>query len=176
MFVDKNEKLWQELSSIADDEGLLLYDIERFGDASLRVFISKKKQDAEVDEDPAESSKPREGFVTSDDCSRMCRRLMVMMTVEGPGFGLGTEPFIEVSSPGMNRHLRLADHFEQAIGKRVKVTIKGDAELEGIKPGAYIGTLEDFKENVVTVVEEGSGRRIQAPKEALRQAQIEFSF
>jgi hypothetical protein len=47
--------------------------------------------------------------------------------VDGTELGVGAEPGIEVSSPGLNRDLRLADHFSWSVGHLIKVVrVDGD--------------------------------------------------
>lgn len=150
-FVDQHDSLWQLLNDVASDEGLSLYDAERKGQL-LRVTITRRddltsgpQQVADVDgaqeiaSDELNASAAN-GGVTSGDCSRLCRRLMVLFRAEGPKYGVGEEPEIDVSSPGINRELRLERHFVEAIGQRVKVVLTEEA-LCGRRSPVLIGTL-----------------------------------
>jgi ribosome maturation factor RimP len=165
-FVERTESLWKELESVVSDEGLSLYDLERTGDGGLRVFVAN----------PA--SKPPSA--TSGDCSRVCRRLMSFFSVNGGELGLPEEPSIEVSSPGVNRHLRLPEHFSQAQGERVKLTVRGEISTESgetFKPGAVIGTLAEVIEaGKVSIREERTERCFGVALEQIAKAQVDFKF
>lgn len=162
-FVSKTEPLWLELSSITEDEGLRLYDLERVGDKSIRVFVFGA-----------------EGSPTSGDCSRLCRRLMTYFTVEGPNLGVGAEPEIEVSSPGVNRHLRLWEHFEGAVGERVRFGVRGEAVAlesgEAVKVGGLLGTLESAKEERLTLRDEKTKKDWKIGFDQISKANVEFQF
>lgn len=115
-YVDPGDKVWDFVSQIVEDEKMRLYDLTRPRPNALRIFVDKKKE---------EEGKVGSG-VTSGDCSAVCRRLMHAFVVEGEGLGLSAEPELEVSSPGLERELRLPMHFQDAVGAQVKiVTMQG---------------------------------------------------
>lgn len=170
-FVEKNDPLWVTLQEIVVDEGLLLYDIERFGSGQVRVFVTK-----EGSADPSgevATSDQAQGGVTSGDCSRVCRRLMVFLAAKGPDFGLTTEPELDVSSPGINRVLRLPEHFQGVIGERVKVISR-----PGVGDGgrSVVGVVCSFDGTTVRLKEEGSGAEVAFPLAEVKRASVEFSF
>lgn len=166
-FLGKSDTLWTELQSIAEDEGLKLYDVERYGAQALRVFVS---------------SASSESRTTSEDCSRLCRRLMNYFMVEGPKLGVGSEPEIEVSSPGVNRHLRLVEHFESAVGERVKLGVRGEVlpvsedKQEPVKVGGLLGKLERVETDSVVLSDERTKQSWQVPFEQISRANVEFKF
>jgi ribosome maturation factor RimP len=160
----KSETLWSELQAIAEDEGLRLYDIERYGAGALRVYVETLAADQKT---------------SSKDCTKLCRRLMTYFLVEGPRLGIGTEPEIEVSSPGVNRHLRLVEHFQGAVGERVKVGIRGELKEESgepIKIGGLLGKLESVTDEEVLVNDERTKRNWQVPMSQIARANVEFNF
>ena len=67
-----------------------------------------------------------------DDCSNVSSQLSAMLDVEDPIRG---EYNLEVSSPGMDRPLFTAAHFEQFIGQkcviRMKMPIDGQRKFTG---------------------------------------------
>jgi ribosome maturation factor RimP len=163
-YLIKSETLWNELQAIAEDEGLRLYDIERYGAGALRVYVTTSSTEQKT---------------SSQDCSRLCRRLMNYFMVEGPRLGVGAEPEIEVSSPGVNRHLRLPEHFQSAVGERVKVGVRGDLvgeEGKLVKVGGILGTLEAVSEQDVKLVDERTKQNWQVPFEQIARANVEFKF
>ena len=160
-FVSTTEKLWQKLEAVASDEGLCLYDLERFGTASLRVFVEKPKTSGER--------------VTSGDCSRLVRRLMSICMAEGPELGLIAEPQIEVSSPGVNRQLRLPQQFAGAVGERVKVTLVESAG--GSRAAApVVGVLSSLNGEVLEILDEATKQTEVLPLAAVGKAHVDFKF
>jgi ribosome maturation factor RimP len=170
-YLGKSDVLWSELQAIAQDEGLHLYDIERYGAQALRVFVSKSSAESRT---------------TSDDCSRLCRRLINFFMVEGDRLGVGTEPEIEVSSPGVNRHLRLREHFESAIGERVKLGVRGEVrpvdesspveEMPAVKVGGLLGTLDKVDTSSLILSDERTKKAWKVPFEQVSKANVEFKF
>lgn len=165
MFCEQNDKLWTTLADIAADEGLELYDLERRGPGGLRVYISKQR---------GADTESRQGGVTSDDCSKLCRRLMTFFMVEGPNFGLNTEPEVEVSSPGVNRELRLADHYAGAVGERVKIIFRN--ENGAITPAPLIGKLKAMDQHGIHVLNEMNSEECTVPLNEIKRAQVDFLF
>jgi len=137
-FVDIKSKLWETLSSIADDEQLKLYDAEMTGGNSFRVFVEGKNGES----------------VTSGDCSRLVHRLMVFFIAEGEKYHIGTSPEIEVSSPGVNRQLRLPEHFQTAVGSRVKIIPQDSSPIKHVA----IGELKSFIDGVVVVLDDSASK------------------
>lgn len=176
-FVDSSQKLWSEFASIISDEGLSLYDLERLGDGSLRVSVAKNGLEKPTEENTKENADQSlgQGGVTTRDCARVCRRLMTYLSVEGPQFGLPVEPQMEVSSPGVNRKLRLPEHFEDAVGQRVKIVWQQQKEGQPCSE-TTIGLLEIFKENCLSLIDESSGDRKDVLLNDVRKARVDFPF
>ncbi|MCB0324420.1 MAG: hypothetical protein KDD69_12645 [Bdellovibrionales bacterium] len=186
-YLEPGEPLWELLDRLVREEGLFLYDAERLGGNGVRISI-----DAQQPEDPhvtqgegtgGEASKER---VTSGDCSKVCRRLMVQLAVEGPAHGLPAEPVIEVSSPGVYRELRLPQHYRGAIGERVKVfqhaaggigngsTANGRAGKP--KGPVVIGVLRSFEDGAIVVIDEHTSEAVSFELGMVRKANVEFRF
>lgn len=178
MFVERSEDLWGAIADIAAAEGVAIYDLERVPNG-LRLSIDRVEQVSSSEgADLGEEIEARPERVTSEDCSTMVRRLMSYFSVEGNNFGVGLEPFIEVSSPGVNRQLRVPEHFESALGQRVKVSYveseddptrrKGIATLRGIlKARDAVG---------IVLHPENSETELHIPFGKLKRAQIDFDF
>ena len=163
-YLEQKDALWQAISSIAHDEDLLLYDVEKMGPAGLRVTIDKHSEEPRGEQ-------PREG-VRSEDCTKLCRRLMVYFAVEGPNFGLSLEPQIEVASPGVNRELRLPEHFLGALGERVKVVPNAAQASEG----PVVGLLQSFDDDGVKVIDEKTNEERVMPLSNIKRARVDFQF
>ena len=114
--INKHERIWQVLADIAEDEGLSVYDVDVANNGQLKIYIQSSGEQG----------------VTSDDCSKLCKRLMVYFTAEGDDLGIGSEPDIEVSSPGINRQLRLPQHFSGAVGENVAIVLTDNTALGGV--------------------------------------------
>jgi ribosome maturation factor RimP len=153
-YLRSDQPLWAELASIAADEGLELYDAEQFGPSQLRVFVDKKGE-----------------HVSSGDCSRMVRRLMIIFQAQGPQFGLTLEPEIEVSSPGVNRQLRLPAQFGASIGARVKIV---PVQREGLN--MVTGVLRSALEQSVEVEDEATGKLVAFNFADIKRANVEYKF
>ncbi len=179
-FVEETDPLWQEIESIVRDEGLYLYDFERLTGAQLRVAIAavpngephgKPGAEGVAADAAAEGEQPKRG-VTSGDCSRMVRRLMTFFKAEGHRWGVVEEPEIEVSSPGLARHLRLPLHFRGAVGEKVKVVC-----FRATPVGAVItGTLAACDGEQICIEPVGVSEQVCVPLGEVKKAQVEFSF
>lgn len=171
-YLTPDHPLWREVASIAQDEGLELYDLERSGGGSLRVYVDKPLQSGVGAENA--------GHVTSEDTTKLCRRLMVFFLAEGEGFGLGTEPNLEVSSPGVNRSLRLREHFLRSIGERVRVTFAGASALTAVENpvagSVAVGTLQGVDGDVATILDESAKAPLCFELGQVKRANVDFKF
>jgi len=161
VFLSRGEALWTALVAVAEDEQLEVYDVERTRQG-LRIFVERTAVESSDD-------KQLQAGVSADDCSRLCRRLMVYFSVEGDQLGIGAEPEIEVSSPGVNRHLRLKEHFVQVVGLRVKV--KG-----GEATRVVFGNLANVTDDTISVVEEQTKEMIEFDLSSVTEARIDYQF
>jgi ribosome maturation factor RimP len=109
-------KVMKMATEVAAREGCEIYDFDFIGagqNRALRVFIDKIGP----------------GGVAIEDCSNVSKGLNLMLDVDDviPGGAYN----LEVSSPGLERPLRTAPHFEKAVGLRVFVrTFAPFAELD----------------------------------------------
>jgi ribosome maturation factor RimP len=185
--LSNSDELWRELASIAADEGLLLYDLERAGSGALKVTIDRAKSTvcetertesengvSNGDQKNEKSTAMASTKVSSGDCSRFCRRLMTYFLVEGPRLGVSAEPEIEVSSPGVNRALRLPEHYSGAIGERVKISsVQPDAGIEKLP---LTGVLQTADTEKIVLKDERSKEEVSLRISSIRKAQVDFAF
>lgn len=128
---------------VALREGCEIYDIEFLGQVGgriLRVYIDKAATDGAA---PA--------HVSVDDCSNVSRGLNLLLDVEDivPGGAY----HLEVSSPGLERPLRTARHFERAVGQRVQVkTFEPMADLDSTLEEAARQKLGKAKQLEATLI------------------------
>ena len=114
---------------IVEQAGCTLWDVEYVKEAGewfLRVYID------------------REGGVNIDHCEAVSRPLSDLLDEVDPIQGSYT---FEVSSAGLDRVLRKAEHYELCRGKQVDVKLY--RPLDGRKE--YTGTLNGFADGNVTV-------------------------
>ena len=164
-FLDSDSEFWHELASLAASEGLELYDVERFADSGLRVVI---------DRSGTSSPEMTAERISSEDCTRFCKRLMVHFSVNGESFGLSSEPEIEVASPGINRVLRTSDHFRGAIGERIKVVWQ--ERVDKAPTNTTVGVLQEVLPSELSVLDERSGEPLRVVFEHVRKAHVDFPF
>jgi len=62
-----------------------------------------------------------ENGITVDDCAAISRQVSAVLDVEDPISGVYT---LEVSSPGLDRPLFTAEHYQQFIGSRIKCKLR----------------------------------------------------
>ena len=101
------KKKIQELTdSIAGQFAVDIVDVELSGSSRkplIRIFIDK------------------ENGVTLDDCGKFSRALSALLDVEDP---IPTAYVLEVSSPGLDRPLKVMRDFERSIGKLVRIVAR----------------------------------------------------
>jgi ribosome maturation factor RimP len=139
---------------LAEELGLTIWDVEYRGSGRrglLRVTVDR----------------PGEEGVTVDDCHRLSREISVLLDVEDP---IHHAYDLEVSSPGMHRHLRRAEHFAIAAGERVEVTLY--APIDGRKRFAGRLTTDDGER---LTLDTGEGE-IRFSRDQVSRAQIAPDF
>lgn len=65
-------------------------------------------------------SRPGHG-VTAEDCARVSRTLERWFEGEG---GIGRRYLLQVSSPGIERPVRFAEHWRRYVGRTVRMTVR----------------------------------------------------
>lgn len=126
----KTESIALELAKpIAEENGCFIYDVEFVKEGGiyiLRVYID------------------REEGVDLDVCEVVSRALSEQLDKKDP---VKQNYYLEVSSPGIERKLRLPEHFERYMGEKVDVglykAVNGSKQLT-----AY---LDGFNENEISL-------------------------
>ncbi|QDK37402.1 ribosome maturation factor RimP [Bdellovibrio sp. NC01] len=112
-------KVEQLAEQATKQEGCLLYDIEFVGAGkgrTLRLFIDKEQ----------------EGAISIEDCSNVSKALNVFLDADEeliPGGAYN----LEVSTPGLERHLVKPWHFKKAVGKKVYLKTTKALESAGVE-------------------------------------------
>ena len=101
MLLDRWENV---VSDIAGGMGYELIELELDESGLVRIFI-----------DIADNRRD----VSVKDCEMLTRQLLYQLPVENLAFER-----LEVSSPGIDRRLTKASHFERFMGSRIKISLK----------------------------------------------------
>jgi len=130
------EKLTGMLESTVEQLGYELADLELHtgANALLRLYIDSPNG------------------IKLEDCEKVSRQVSALLDVEEP---LTYEYTLEVSSPGLNRRLVKAAHFERFAGERVKVKLKRLFEGRRNFTAVLIGYVEPnvlLKEDQVDIL------------------------
>ncbi len=107
--------------------------------------------------------------VTVDDCSKVSYQLSGVLDVENP---IDVPYTLEVSSPGLERPLLTAAHFERYVGERVKVRL--DRPLDGRRN--FVGTVARVHDNTVDLNVEDEGKVVEIPLEWLSRGRLLVDF
>ena len=132
------QKVFPIIEPVCDSAGFELVEL-RFtneqGGWILRAYVDRK--DAE-------------GTIDLDDCERISRELSAVLDVEDP---IPQAYSLEVSSPGLDRPLRTAEHFRRHIGAEVKIAMAVPVQLEkGGERRNFKGPLVEVADDAVVVL------------------------
>jgi len=128
------ERVWKIAEPLVTNEGMEMVDVEfrrESHGAVLRLYLD------------------RSGGVSLDDLSRVSRQVGDLLDVHDVVPGAYT---LEVSSPGINRRLRRADHFQRYLGQRVRV--RTQAPLDGRR--VFLGPLTGVDADGITLLQDGT--------------------
>ena len=123
---------WREaIEATVAGLGFDLVDIERAPRGMLRIYIDRRSGHVYA---AGESE-----FVQVADCEQVTRQLQYVLEVEGLDYSR-----LEVSSPGLDRPLRVEADFQRFVGHEVSLTFKlpfqGRKNFKGVlqgEPGAW---------------------------------------
>ena len=101
--------------------------------------------------------------IAVDDCERVSREVAALLDVDDP---IPTAYTLEVSSPGFDRVLRTAAHFERFVGSRVFVELK--APRAGRR--RYTGMLQAV--NATGIELEVDKQKVEVPFDEIGKARL----
>lgn len=143
---------------VSQREGCRLYDIEFASHGKNRVLR------VYIDAEP--------GPVAVDQCANVSRGLSLLLDVQDIIPGGRYE--LEVSSPGIERVLRLPWHFKKAVGQEVKIiAFEPIAQLKG-EVRSLTSELVDCDENEGTFIYKGEP--VKVPFANIKKAQVVFNI
>jgi ribosome maturation factor RimP len=109
------------------------------------------------------------GGISHEDCERVSRELSPVLDVHDV---IPQAYNLEVSSPGLDRPLRTAEHFRRFIGRRAKVRLLEGLEGRRNFAGAIVAV--DGERNQVTL--DVDGKEYHLPLGDLDRANLVYSF
>jgi len=128
------ERVASLVAPLIEDLNADIYDVEQAG-GTLRVLLD------------------RPGGVDLELLAEATRRISRALDESDPVSGSYT---LEVSSPGLERKLRTADHFRRAVGQRI--TVKTRQGIDGER--RFTGLLESAEGAIATVVLDDGEKRV----------------
>ena len=139
------------IEPVCQSSGYELVDVDYTsspGGWVVRVYIDRSA------DSPAHSLEGGAGPIGLADCERLSRELGAVLDVEDP---LPHAYSLEVSSPGLDRPLRTAAHFQRYAGETVKITLAtpldGRKNFKGVLRGVDPAGVEDPAVNVLVEVD-----------------------
>ncbi|HYC54854.1 MAG TPA: ribosome maturation factor RimP [Candidatus Binatia bacterium] len=149
-------KIWAIAEPLAVERGLELLDVELAGSGSrqlVRIFLDSP--------DPSRA-------VSLEDCEAVSRRLGDALEAHEV---VRSNYMLEVSSPGLSRPLKKAEHFERVVGKKVRVRMRNDVDGQR----NFLGRLDEVAGGAITVTEE-SGKATRLVLAEVEKANLEYEF
>ncbi len=149
-------RLWKIIEPVCTGSGYELVELVLTQSPAgwvLRVFIDTPPPES----DPEATVGSDIGF---DDCERVSRELSAVLDVEDP---IDRAYNLEVSSPGLDRPLRKAIHFQRCLGQVAKISmLRGvdgrrnfKGQLVALEPPASGPADADTEDTIITVDVDG---------------------
>lgn len=157
MAIGSEQKIEIIAKDIAGECGVEVVDISFMGrgkHALLRIMIDK------------------EGGVTLDDCETFSKRFEGHLDVEGDISGPYT---LEVSSPGLDRPLKVQSDFERNIGKLMRIITKEKVANQSF----FVGRLREVSDSAIVLSigkKKGALENINIPFENISRARLEVEI
>ena len=147
-------RIWELAKPLAETQGVEIVDIELRREGSrggrvLRLYLDK------------------DGGPNMDDLSQVSRELSALLDVHDIVEGAYT---LEVSSPGINRPLKLPEHFQRFIGKTVRVRTRD--LVQGRR--SFLGPLLDVPAEKIAVNQDGA--RVEIPFAVIEKSNYEHDW
>lgn len=147
------KRIFEIAEPVAAEYGCYIYDVEyaKEGKARcLRIFADKD-----------------EGGISLDDCEAISRRMSDKLDSEDP---IKENYILEISSPGIERRLKTAEHFARYIGETVEIGLY--KTIDDAK--TIIAELRDFTDGKITIGLDGEEMSIMQSDTAYVKLHFEF--
>lgn len=149
---DMKKKITELADSLAGQYAVDIVDVELAGSSRkplIRIFIDK------------------ENGVTLDDCGKFSRALSALFDVEDP---IPTSYILEVSSPGLDRPLKVMRDFERSIGKLVRIVTRTKIDEQYV----FTGRLTRVEgENIILSFDD---KEMEIPFDQISRARLEIEL
>ena len=145
---------------VAASYGLEIFDVQYRREGSgmvLRVLIDRPGPAASAEES-----------VSVEDCANVSRDLSAILDVEDV---VPARYILEVSSPGLDRHLRGAADYARFAGRRAKLVMRQPVDGQSFFRGV-LGGLEAAD----VLIDADDGRRYRVPLSVITRANLEIEF
>jgi ribosome maturation factor RimP len=145
---------------VAASYGLDIFDVQFRREAPgmvLRVQLDR----------PGPAATPDDG-VSVDDCARVSRDLSAILDVEDV---VPTAYTLEVSSPGLDRPLRVGGDYERFAGRQAKIVMRERVDGQGFFRGKLGGLDGD-----AVLIDADDGKRHRVPLQVITRANLEVEF
>ncbi|MBS1126267.1 MAG: ribosome maturation protein RimP [Nitrospirae bacterium] len=149
---DMKKKIQELADSIAGQFAVDIVDVELSGSSRkplIRIFIDK------------------ENGVTLDDCGKFSRALSALLDVEDP---IPTSYVLEVSSPGLDRPLKVMRDFERSIGKLVRIVTRTKID------GQYVFTGRLTRVEGEHIILSFDDKEMEIPFDQISRARLEIEL
>lgn len=141
------------LMPILESNGFELWDVEYVKEAGnwyLRAFIDKN------------------GGITIDDCELVSRALSDELDKDD---FIEDAYILEVSSPGLGRHLKRPRDFEKSIGQEVEIHTYKPID----KQKEFFGILKSYDDNDIVIVDENE-EEMKLSRKEIAMIRLAFDF
>lgn len=148
------------IARVAEGFGLQIFDVQyrrESGGMVLRVQLDRPG--------PAATA---EDSVSVDDCAKVSRDLSAIFDVEDVIPGAYT---LEVSSPGLDRPLRVLDDYRRFAGRQAKLVMREKVDGQTYFKGRLAGV-----DDGAVVVDGEDGRQHRVPFDIISRANLEVEF
>ncbi|MBY0545347.1 MAG: ribosome maturation factor RimP [Gammaproteobacteria bacterium] len=108
----------------------------------------------------------KEGGINVDDCAKVTRHISALLDVDDLITGSYT---LEISSPGIERPLFKAKHYQQAVGKRIKLRLHALRNEQR----NFLGLLQEANDDTIHLLLDG-GELIALRYDEIDKAHIYF--
>jgi ribosome maturation factor RimP len=155
------ERVREVAVRVAASYGLDIFDVElrrESGQQVLRVVLDRPGPNATAEES-----------VSLEDCARVSEEISTILDVED--VALADHYTLEVSSPGLDRPLRLAEDYRRFAGRRAKIVMSQPVARQT----AFAGRLKGIDGDDVMFESEG-GKLVRLPLKQISRARLDVEF
>ncbi len=154
MAYSKVEQLVLDMATpVAEENGCYIYDVEYLKEGkarTLRIFADKE-----------------DGGISLDECEAISRRMSDLLDESDP---IKENYMLEVSSPGIERRLKEAWHFEKYLGRQIDIGLF--KAIEGAKQ--ISGVLKEFADGEITIETDNGEMKIMQSETTNIKLHFEF--